>query len=172
MRIRDARPDDAAACAAIYAPYVRDTAITFELDPPDADEMAARIIAAQRAHAWLVAEDDEQVIGYAYGGEFKSRAAYRFTCEVSVYLRHGVERRGVGRALYDVLLLRLADAGFRQAVAGMTLPNPASEGFHHAFGFEPVGVYRGVGWKLDRWHDVLFVQRPLSASPDPPAEPH
>ena len=167
MRIRDAQAGDADACAAIYAPYVRDTAISFELDPPTPDEMATRIVAAQRTHAWIVAESGGQVVGYAYGSEFKSRAAYRFTCEVSVYLRPGLGGRGLGRALYDVLLPRLAELGYRQAVAGMTLPNAASEGLHRASGFEPVGVYRSVGWKFERWHDVAFMQRPLA---DPTVE--
>lgn len=167
MSIRDAQPDDAAACAAVYAPYVRDTAVSFELEPPDADAMAERIVAAQCGHAWLVADGTDGIAGYAYGGEFKSRAAYRFTCEVSVYLRPGLGGRGLGRALYDVLLPRLAELGYRQAVAGMTLPNAASEGLHRASGFEPVGVYRSVGWKFERWHDVAFMQRPL---PDPTVE--
>lgn len=166
MPIRDAITADAAACAAVYAPYVRDTAVSFELEPPSAAEMATRIAAAQRAHAWLVAEYAGEVVGYAYGSGFKSRPAYRFTCEVSVYLRPGLGRRGLGRALYDVLLPRLAARGHHTAVAGMTRPNPASEGLHRSCGFEPVGVFRGVGWKLGAWHDVLFVQRPLG---DPPA---
>ncbi|MDX6263382.1 MAG: hypothetical protein QOH84_5070 [Kribbellaceae bacterium] len=90
-KIRDASPElDAEACAAIYAPYVRDTAITFELDPPSVDEMAARIATAARTHAWLVLEDDDgTVVGYAYGGVLKPRAAYRWSCEVSIYLEPG-----------------------------------------------------------------------------------
>ena len=175
MRIRDAQAGDADACAAIYAPYVRDTAISFELDPPTPDEMATRIVAAQRTHAWIVAESGGQVVGYAYGSEFKSRAAYRFTCEVSVYLAPELRRTGAGRALYEVLLPRLAARGFRTAVAAMTLPNEASVGLHRALGFETIGVYRGVGWKLGAWHDVAVAQRPLreaaGAAPDPPDEP-
>ena len=161
MQIRDATVADAAACAAVYAPYVRETAVSFELEPPSDGEMATRIATALDAYAWLVAEDAGEVLGYAYGSRFKSRPAYRFTCEVSVYLRPGLGRRGVGRALYDVLLPRLAAGGYRTAIAGMTLPNAASEALHRSCGFEPVGVFRGVGWKFGRWHDVLFVQRPL-----------
>jgi L-amino acid N-acyltransferase YncA len=171
MLIRDATPTDAVACAAIYAPYVRDTAVSFELDPPSPAEMAERIASAQHRHAWLVAEDAGEVLGYAYGTEFKARAAYRFACEVSVYVAAQQRRSGVGRALYDVLLPRLADRGLRTAVAGMTLPNPASEGLHRALDFRSVGVFRAVGWKLDAWHDVAFTQRPLLEAPDPPSEP-
>jgi L-amino acid N-acyltransferase YncA len=163
--------EDAAACAAIYEPYVENTAITFETDPPAPEEMARRIASAQRTHAWLVLEDAGRVIGYAYGGPFKSRAAYRWSCEVSVYLEAGRRRAGGGRALYEALLARLAARGFRTAVAGMTLPNDASVGLHRAMGFEPVGTYRRIGWKHGAWHDVAWVQATISAEDDPPAEP-
>jgi L-amino acid N-acyltransferase YncA len=169
--IRDATPGDAAACAAIYAHYVVHTAITFENEPPTAADMAGRIAAAQRAHAWLVLGDHGQVAGYAYGHEFKERAAYRWSCEVSVYLEADRRRTGAGRALYAALLPRLAERGYRQAVAGITLPNEASVGLHRAFGFEPVGTYRRIGWKFDSWFDVAFTQLALSGAADPPAEP-
>jgi phosphinothricin acetyltransferase len=171
MRLRDARLDDAEACAEIYAPYVRETAITFELEPPTPAEMARRIAAVVHSHAWLVLEHDGKVIGYAYGGPMKERAAYRWACEVSVYLELGRRRTGGGRMLYEALLARLAERGYRTAVAGMTVPNDASEGLHKAMGFEPVGTYRRIGWKLGRWHDVAWVQRELTWGDDPPAEP-
>jgi L-amino acid N-acyltransferase YncA len=170
-RIRDATTADAAACAVLYAPYVTDTVVTFETEPPTAEQMAERIAAAQQRHAWLVLEDDGAVVGYAYGGPYKDRAAYRWSCEVSVYLERGRRRTGGGRALYEALFARLAERGFRTAVAGMTLPNPASEGLHRALGFEKVGVYRRIGWKHGAWHDVAWVQRTLASTDDPPAEP-
>src|SRR5262245_35647169 len=136
MLVRDAaEAGDAVACAAIYAPYVRDTAITFEWDPPSDEEMAERIAASRRTHAWLVAELDGAVVGYAYGGPFKARAAYRWSCEVSVYVELGRRRTGAGRALYEELFTRLADRGYTTACAGMTLPNDASVGLHKAMGF-------------------------------------
>jgi L-amino acid N-acyltransferase YncA len=159
--VRGATAADAASCAAIYAPYVTDTAISFETVPPDAEEMAARIAASARSHAWLVLEDDGRIAGYAYGSPFKSRAAYRRSCEVSVYVELGRRRTGAGRILYDALFARLAERGFRTAVAGMTLPNDASAGLHRAMGFEPVGTFHGIGWKHGRWHDVAWTQRPL-----------
>lgn len=171
LGIRDATGLDAAACAAIYAPYVTDTAITFETEPPSVAEMADRIAAAARTHAWLVATDAGRVVGYAYGGPYKSRAAYRWSCEVSVYLELGRRRTGAGRALYEALFERLARRGFRTAVAGMTLPNEASAGLHRALGFEPVGTYRRIGWKHGAWHDVAWTQRAIADSPGPPAEP-
>jgi L-amino acid N-acyltransferase YncA len=137
--VRDASEDDAPACAAIYAPYVRETAVSFEGEPPTPAQMTERIAAATRTHAWIVHEDDHRVVGYAYGGPHQKRAAYRFSCEVSVYVEQGRRRTGSGRALYDALLERLAARGYRMAVAGMTLPNDASAGLHRAMGFEPVG---------------------------------
>jgi L-amino acid N-acyltransferase YncA len=170
MPIRDATEHDAAACAAIYAPYVTDTAITFEYEPPTEAELARRIAAAQRAHAWLVMEDDGRVVGYAYAGPYKERAAYRWSCEVSVYLEMGRRRSGAGRALYEALFARLAERGFRTLVAGMTLPNDASEGLHRALGFEPIGIFRRIGWKHGQWRDVAWAQRLLSTDDGPPSE--
>jgi L-amino acid N-acyltransferase YncA len=169
--IRDACERDAAACAAIYAPYVTGTAISFELQPPPAAAMASRIAAALRTHAWLVAEDGGRVVGYAYGGPHQSRPAYRWSCEVSVYLEPGRRRTGAGRALYQALLDRLSHRGYRTAVAGITLPNEASLGLHRALGFEPIGTYRRIGWKHGSWHDVAWTQRAIGDGPDPPAEP-
>ena len=170
--IRDASAADATACAAVYRPYVTDTAITFETEPPEPAEMVRRIADARRTHAWIVAEQGGRVVGYAYGGPYKARAAYRWACEVSVYLEVGLRRTGLGRALYEELFPRLAGRGLRTAVAGMTLPNDASAGLHRAMGFEPVGVYRRIGWKAGAWHDVAWVQRGLDAgTEDPPAEP-
>jgi phosphinothricin acetyltransferase len=174
--VRDATEDDAEACAAIYAPYVTDTAITFEYEPPSAAEMARRIAAAQRAHAWLVLEDSApdgrgRVVGYAYAVPFKERAAYRWSCEVSVYLEVGRRRSGSGRLLYEALFARLAERGYRTLLAVMTLPNDASEGLHRALGFEPVGTFRRVGWKHGQWRDVAWAQRSIGQGGGPPGEP-
>lgn len=166
--VRDATDGDAAACAAVYAPYVTETAVSFEDEPPSVAEVRRRIAAAQRAHAWLVLEDRGDVIGYAYAGPYKQRAAYAWSCEVSVYLACGRGRSGGGRALYEALFERLAERGYRTAVAGMTLPNEASERFHRALGFEPVGTWRRIGWKHGRWRDVAWAQRPLVDDDGPP----
>ena len=168
--VRDAAAADAQACAAIYAPYVTDTAITFESEPPSADEMRDRIARAAQGHAWVVLEDDGRVAGYAYGGTLNPRAAYRWSCEVSVYVERGRRRTGAGRSLYEALFARLLDRGLRMTVAGMTLPNDASVGLHRAMDFEPVGVYRRIGYKHGAWHDVAWMQRPLVADEGPPSE--
>jgi len=163
LLIRDATSADAAACAALYAPYVLDTAVSFETEPPAAEEMAERIAAAQERHAWLMAERDGEVAGYAYAGSWRGREAYSWTAETSVYLARSATGRGLGSALYPALLERLGQLGFRTVVAGMTLPNPASERLHAALGFTPVGVFRRVGWKHGAWQDVGWMQLDLPA---------
>jgi phosphinothricin acetyltransferase len=168
VTIRDAGPGDAAACAAIYVPYVTGTAVSFESRPPSPAETSERIAAASATHAWVVAESDGRVVGYAYGTPFRSRPAYRWTCEVSVYVATDGRRSGVGRALYGALLDRLAARGYRTAVAAMTLPNEASAALHRALGFVEVGTLRRVGWKHGAWRDVLWVQRDLGDSGDGP----
>jgi L-amino acid N-acyltransferase YncA len=172
LLIRDATVSDAAACAAIYGPYVRDTCISFEIDAPGPEEMARRIASAIKRHAWLLLEDAGRVVGYAYGSQFKERAAYRWSCETSIYLEVGRRRTGGGRALYETLLDRLTERGYRRVFAGMTLPNNASAGIHRALGFEPVGTYRQVGWKHNAWHDVAWMQKMIGANEQPPVEPH
>jgi L-amino acid N-acyltransferase YncA len=161
MLIRDATSGDAAACAALYAPYVTDTVITFEDEPPDTAEMARRIAGA---HAWFVLEENGHIAGYAYAHRFAERAAYQWSCETSIYLERGRRRTGAGRALYETLFDRLRENGFCRALAGMTLPNDASAGLHRALGFEPAGVYRRVGWKHGAWRDVAWVQKDLHAT--------
>jgi phosphinothricin acetyltransferase len=166
--IRDAGPDDATACQAIYAPYVRDTAISFEAEAPSVPEMAERIADARRRHAWVVLEDDGRVVGYAYAVPFIARAAYQWTCSVTVYLEAGRRRSGAGRALYEALFDRLVSRGLRSAIAIIALPNDPSIGLHRALGFEPVGTFRRAGWKLGRWHDVAWYQRALVDDDSPP----
>jgi len=170
--IRAADPTrDAAACAEIYAPYVTGTAISFEEVPPGADEMAARIRHVTATHPWLVADGAGPALGFAYADRHGDRAAYRWAADVAVYVALGSHRRGVGRALYAVLLRLLADAGLRRAYAGVTLPNPASVALHEALGFRPIGVYRRAGWKHGAWHDVGWWGLDLGAEIDPPPEP-
>jgi phosphinothricin acetyltransferase len=170
LTIRDASEADAAACAAIYQPFVLDTAVSFEITPPTETEMVARIAEAAATHAWLVAELGGDIAGYAYARPFAAREAYRWSTETSIYLSPRHRGAGVGRSLYEALLARLIERGFRVAVAKMTLPNPASEGLHAALGFRPVGVHRGIGFKNGAWYDVAIAQRELGAADDP-AEP-
>ena len=159
--VRPATADDAAACAAIYAPYVRDTAITFETEVPTAADMAGRIAAHGASHAWLVAEREGEILGYAYAYGFSPRPAYDWSCETSIYVAPSSRGGSAGSALYEALLPLLAERGYRRAFARITLPNLASVAFHERFGFIESGVLRRVGWKLDAWHDVAYLQRDL-----------
>jgi L-amino acid N-acyltransferase YncA len=159
MQIRPADPDrDAASCAAIYAPHVDPGPASFEEVPPSAEEIARRM---GTAHAWLVAVDGDEVLGYAYASEHRARYAYRFAVDVAVYVADAARGRGVGRALYEALLPALRELGFRQACAGIALPNEASVRLHEALGFELVGVYRNIGFKAGAWRDVGWWQLDL-----------
>lgn len=171
--LRDADPTrDAAACAAIYAPYVECGATSFEEIAPDATRFGSRIAAITRTHPWLVLEDAGRVTGYAYATLHRSRPAYRWAAEVGIYVDAAHHRRGGGRRLYAALLDLLRRQNLRVALAGITLPNDASVGFHRALGFEEVGIYRDVGWKQGAWRDVSWWQLALSRADDgPPPEP-
>ena len=167
MKIRRATDDDAEPIARIYAPYVTDTAISFDETPPDADEMRRRLAAA---HEWLVADVDGEVIGYAYAGAFHGRAAYRWSTEVSIYLAREAAGRGTGGALLDDLLPRLRDAGLVQAFAGIALPNDASVRLFESRGFTSAARYASVGFKHGAWHDVGWWQLQLREPTIPPPD--
>ncbi|MEU2347555.1 arsinothricin resistance N-acetyltransferase ArsN1 family B [Modestobacter sp. NPDC049651] len=168
--VRPADVPDAAAVAAVYAPYVTGTAASFESEAPDAAELARRMLRGPRL-PWLVAERDGEVVGYAYAGPHGTRPGYRWTVDCSVYLVAGEQGRGTGRALYRRLLPEVRRLGYVTAYAGIALPNPGSVGLHESLGFTAVGVYRQAGFKLGRWLDVGWWQLPLATPPEQPAEP-
>jgi L-amino acid N-acyltransferase YncA len=171
--IRLADPEtDAGACAAIYRRSVEFSIVSFEEVPPTEREMADRIAATLTLTPWLVAEDDRDVVGYAYAGRHRERAGYRWSVDISAYVRHDRQGRGIGAALYASLIPTLAAQGFANVYAGITQPNPASVGLHRSIGMELVGVYREVGYKLGAWRDVAWYQLRLDPPiGDPPAEP-
>ena len=171
MIVRPARADDAPAIAALYAPFVDGSGISFEDSAPDGAEMASRMAACGETHPWLVAEAEGELAGYAYASPFRARRGYRFTAETSVYVRSALQGAGVGAALYRPLIETLVAQGFTQAIAAISLPNEASVRLHERFGFERCGVYRQVGWKLDQWWDVGLWQRRLAEARTPPREP-
>jgi L-amino acid N-acyltransferase YncA len=168
--IRAATAADAEAVAAIYAPIVRDTVISFEEKAPDAAEFARRMLAEPRL-PWLVAETADGIAGYAYASAHKPRAAYRWSADVSIYLDVAHRGQGMGRALYQRLIAEVRGLGYVSVFAGVTLPNPASVGLHEAIGFRPVGVFRQVGFKHGAWRDVGWWHLPLGDPPARPAEP-
>ncbi len=173
MHIRHADPSsDAAACAAIYGPFVADTAISFETEVPTTEEMQARIARVSGGYPWLVAEDAGEVAGFAYASRHRERTTYRWAADVSVYVSPGHHRRGVGRTLYAALFDLMRAQGLRTAISGITLPNPGSVALHEAFGFRQIGIYRRIGYKLGGWRDVSWWQLELVPEGDgPPTEP-
>ncbi len=173
MIIRHADSErDAAACAAIYAPHVTEGVASFEEVPPSAQEFVKRIERITARYPWLVADEDGELAGYAYGSEHRDRAAYRWAADVTVYVARGHQRRGVGRALYGALLGLLRAQGLWVACAGITLPNDASVGLHEGCGFKPVGIYRRIGFKQGSWWDVSWWELELIPRTDArPPEP-
>lgn len=156
MRIRTAEIGDAKAIAAIYAHYVVETAITFEIEPPSVEDFETRIGTCLAAYPWLVALTEDRIVGYAYAGPFKHRAAYDWSAEITVYLDPAFHRQGVGKRLYAVLISALQAQGYHSLFAGITLPNAGSVGLHRAIGMAEVGVFREAGFKLGQWHDVAW----------------
>jgi phosphinothricin acetyltransferase len=163
--IRSATRDDAPALLEIYRPFIEYKAVSFETDVPSVEEFAARIDKSLKGWAWLVAETHGQIAGYAYGGQHRERAAYRWSVETSVYLHPDFRRQGIASQLYARLFDVLAAQGYCNAYAGITLPNDASMRFHQSMGFEWIGVFKRVGWKFGQWHDVAWLHRPLSDKP-------
>lgn len=169
--MRPASAQDAAACVAIYRPYVLDTAISWEIEVPTTDEMAARIADARDHHEWLVLERSDRIVGFAYGHALKRLPSFRWSTETGIYVDQRRHRSGGGRALYTQLLRRLTERGYRRAFAAITQPNEASNEFHRSFGFEEAGLFRRAQWKHGCWHDVAWMQLELAAAADRNAPP-
>jgi len=170
--LRLATEDDAAPIQAIYAPCVRETVISFEMEPPTVEEMRRRIAATLPRYPWLVCERGGEIAGYVYASSHRARAAYQWSVEVTAYVHVDHRRKGVGQALYTSLLRLLTLQGYYNAYAGIALPNPASVRLHESVGFQPIGVYHAVGYKHGGWHDVGWWERALAerpgAEPSPP----
>jgi L-amino acid N-acyltransferase YncA len=171
IRIRLACNADIDAIAEVYRPIVESTTISFETNAPDQAEMARRVRETLESYPWLVCELEGNLAGYAYATRHRARAAYQWSVDTSVYVDAECRRRGVGRGLYESLFAILAVQGYFNAYAGIALPNPASIALHESMGFEPIGVYRGVGYKLGRWCDVGWWQRSLRRRQRSPEQP-
>jgi phosphinothricin acetyltransferase len=171
LTLRMATEQDAAAVRAIYEPFCGDSVTSFEIIPPKVADLQSRIRIITAQYPWLVCERDGGVRGYAYACAHRERAAYRWSVDVAVYIGEGQRRTGLGRALYTALFRILVRQGYFKAYAGVTLPNPASVGLHEAMGFAPVGIYRGVGYKLGAWRDVGWWQLALQPESAEPSEP-
>lgn len=165
LALRVATPMDAAAIHAIYTPYVRDSPASFELEPPTEDELRARLCATLKQFPYFVCMDHGAVVGYAYGSLHRSRKAYDWSCEISVYVAPTHQRLGIGHAMCVALLEALRAQGYCLAISGVTQPNAASMALHHRVGFEVVGIYKAIGFKHGRWHDSAWLQCDLRCQP-------
>lgn len=169
MLIRPAHTADAPAIASIYSHYVRETFITFACEEPSAAHYAAQI--DEGKYPFLVAEEDGAVVGFAYAAAFRQKEAYRWDVELTIYVRPGLERQGIGSRLMRPLLEILRRQGFLMAYSCITLPNERSIGLHKRFGFEELGVFPRTGYKLGRWCDVIWLQLALGEHAPDPGEP-
>jgi L-amino acid N-acyltransferase YncA len=166
---------DASPVAEVYRPYVEQTPISFELEPPTAADMQSRMEKVLVTLPWLVAERSAELVGYAYAAPHRERAAYDWSADISVYVRTDRHRQGVGRELYMVLLDLLRELRYVNVYAGITLPNPGSVGLHESIGMRHLGTYHRVGWKMSAWWDVAWYELRLSepsGEPPPPLSIH
>lgn len=170
VQLRVATPEDAAALVDIYAPYVRETAITFEYDVPSVAEFAARIAHTLESFPYLVAENDGEIVGYAYAGAFHPRAAYQWCVEMSVYVKRDVRRMGVGRKLYDAMEAILKLQRLTNVEACIAVPSAPdahltmdSVRFHEKMGYRMVGAFHQCGYKFDTWYDMVWMEKHIGA---------
>ena len=165
--IRFAAAKDAAALLEIYAPYVTGTTVSFEYEVPAVEEFRRRVEETSARYPYLVWEEDGALLGYAYAHPYAARPAYQWSAELTVYLRQGVSRRGLGSQLYGALMELLRLQGVRNVYGCVTAENTASVAFHHALGFREAGRFSQVGYKLGRWLDVLWLEKAIASGGEP-----
>lgn len=179
ISLRVATPDDAQALLDIYAPYVRETAITFEYDVPQAEEFAGRIRNTLRMYPYFVAQAGGRIMGYAYAGPFHARAAYQWAAETAIYVRRDGRRMGIGRTLYDALEGALRAQGILNLNACIAYPREEDEYltrdsvlFHQRLGYRLVGEFHECGYKFGRWYDMVWMEKHIGEhlSPQPPVK--
>ena len=167
MEIRFAKPSDARSLLDIYAPYVENTAITFEYEVPTIEDFATRIEKTLEKYPYLIAEEDGIVFGYAYASTYYARAAYDWAVELSVYVSQEARGQGVGTRLYDALEDLLEQMGYIHFLACISLPNEASLALHRKRGYQQVAHFPKIGYKLERWHDIVWLQKSLEKQANP-----
>lgn len=167
--IRAAATDDAEQIRAIYAPFVRNTPVTFETEVASVETYRAAI--ADATYPWLVADRDGEVLGYAKAGRLRAAAAYEWTAEAAVYVKEGHRGSGIGKTLLEALMGSLHERGYVSLYAAITQPNAGSVRLFESLGFEPAGIWKNAGFKLGAWHDVGWWRRSLDGYPDHPASP-
>ena len=162
IKLRIATKEDGAALAAIYAYYVENTAITFEYVAPSADEFGDRIAHKLEKYPYIVAEENGRAVGYAYADMYRERAAFNWSCELSVYVDKNETGKGIGKLLYNALIEILRLQGFVSVVASITYPNEASVALHEKLGFSHLGTMHNIGFKLGRWLDLMWFEKRIS----------
>ncbi len=175
--IRTASPEDASALRDIYAPYVEQTAITFEYEPPSAEEFRRRITETLKKYPYLCLEEDGTPLGYAYASPFRTRAAYRWTAEISIYLSPAARRKGYGRRLLEALEEKCRAMGLQILYACVTWPegedpylDASSAGFHAHMGYERIALLRRCGYKFGRWYHALLMEKVIGEQTTPAKE--
>lgn len=169
-KIRFATEKDAEAILRIYAPYIEKTAITFEYEVPSLSEFSERISEIQKKYPWIVYEENGKILGYAYGGPEYTRAAYQWTVEVSVYVDENEKGKGIGTALYEKVLDILKKQNFCLCYALINEDNEASLRMHEKYGFRPIGTRKNCGYKFEKWHSVVFLEKQLNEPSVPPKD--
>lgn len=171
VKIRLATPEDGEVLLNIYKYYIENTAITFETEVPSVEAFEQRIENTLSRFPWLVCEVDDVVAGYAYASKHRERAAYQWSVDLSIYVDEKYHRRHIAKALYQVLEETLRLQGYYTVFAGVTSPNPKSEAFHAAYGFDTVGVFENVGYKLEQWWGVKWFKYALTDYQKKPTTP-
>jgi phosphinothricin acetyltransferase len=170
-KIRLASAGDSEAILEIYSPYIINTSVTFEIEVPPLAEFRERIRNISEVYPWIICEIDGGIAGYAYAAGHHERAAYQWAVNLSVYIGEDYKRKGLGSVLYATLFDILEHLGYFTGLACVTRPNPQSEKFHESFGFRTVGIYHHVGFKLGRWHDVVWYEAPIKEPVPEPLQP-
>ncbi len=170
INVRPVQISDADFCLRLYSKYVVDSAVSFELEAPSLEEFSNRIETISKRFPYLIAEESGSAVGYAYASAYRDRAAYQWNVEVSIYVEERSKKSGVATKLYTELFSELERIHICKAFAVIALPNEASVGFHQKMGFEKFATYRNVGFKLNQWHDVLWMEK-IIQSPEAPSPP-
>jgi len=161
IKIRLAKPEDAKDILKVYEPYIMDTAVTFEYEPVPLEEFQYRMVLVQKTLPWLVCEIDDEIVGYAYCAPFRTRAAYAWDVEITVYIAKEYHRRNIGTALYECLFLILKLQGYYNIYAMITFPNESSANLHEKMGFHKVGIYEKTGYKFGTWWGLLVMVKEI-----------
>ena len=168
--------DDAEAIIAIYEPYVRNTAISFEYKVPDPEEFRSRIRETLKNYPWLIAAEDRRIVGYAYAGPFRKRAAYQHSAEMSIYIDQRYRQHGIGRSLYLELEKQLVRQNVFSLYAGVTVSDRPDDAyvtngsicFHERMGYTKIGEYHLCGYKFGQWYSVAWFEKSLGTRPEKP----